>query len=115
MEIFHVAHRADWEDAKASGSYRVSTKDASLDAVGFIHSSYRHQLPAVAEFVHAGDEAVLCVLVLDRERITAAGTRVVDEDGGDGQYYPHIYGPIEPDFVTNVLPARFDATGTFRF
>ena len=115
MEILHVAHREDWEAALASGSYRVSTRGASLDDVGFIHASYRDQLQAVAEFVYAGDEAALCVLVLDPDRIQAVGTRVVDEDGGDGELYPHVYGPIEPGFVTAVLPAAFDAAGAFRF
>ena len=115
MAILHVAHRADWEAALAEGSYRVSTRGASLDDVGFIHASYPHQLAVVAEFVYAGDEAELCVLVLDPGLIRAAGTPVLDEDGGDGELYPHVYGPIEPTFVTDVLPARFDTDGAFRF
>lgn len=28
--------------------------------------------------------------------IRAAGTAVVDEDGGSGELYPHVHGPIEP-------------------
>ncbi|WP_435737227.1 DUF952 domain-containing protein [Cellulosimicrobium sp. PMB13] len=116
MEILHVAHQEDWEAALRSGdAYQVSTRGASLDEVGFIHASYPHQLAAVAEFVHAGDEADLCVLVLDMDVIQAAGTRVVVEDGGRGQLYPHIYGPIEPRFVTAVRPAGFDEAGRFRW
>lgn len=110
-----MARRSDWDAALASGSYRVSTRGASLDDVGFIHASYPHQVRAVAEFVFAGDAEPLCVVVLDPERIRARGTRVVDEDGGDGELYPHIYGPIEPDVVTDVLPACFDAAGAFSF
>ncbi|MBO3085096.1 DUF952 domain-containing protein [Cellulomonas fengjieae] len=115
MEILHVAHRDDWEAALASGTYRVSTRGAFLDEVGFIHASYPHQISAVAKAVHGDDDADLCVLVLDPERIRAAGTRVVDEDGGDGELYPHVYGPIEPGFVTAVRPAAVDASGAFRF
>lgn len=113
MEILHLARREDWESALRSGAYRVSTRGASLDEVGFIHASYPHQLAAVAESVHAGDEADLCVLVLDADAIRAAGTRVVDEDGGSGELYPHVYGPIEPRFVTAVRPAGFDEAGRF--
>lgn len=115
MAIFHLAHREDWDAAVVRGSYEVSTRGAGLADVGFIHASYGHQLSAVAEVVHAGDTAELCVLVLDPGVIRAAGTRVMDEDGGDGELYPHIYGPIEPTFVTEVRPAAFDADGRLRF
>ncbi|MBX9244175.1 DUF952 domain-containing protein [Actinotalea ferrariae] len=115
MAIFHLAHREDWDAAAVRGSYEVSTRGAELADVGFIHASYAHQLGAVAELVHAGDPAELCVLVLDPAAIRAAGTAVVDEDGGDGELYPHIYGPIQPAFVTEVRPAAFDADGRFHF
>ena len=113
--IFHLAHRDEWDTASATGRYATSTRGASLDEVGFIHASYEHQLSPVAELVYADDEAELCVLVLDADAIRAAGTPVVDEDGGDGELYPHIYGPITPAFVTDVRPAGFDAEGRFRF
>lgn len=114
MSIFHVAHREDWDAAVAAdGAYRVSTRGATLDAVGFIHASYAHQLGAVAELIYAGDPAELCVLVLDPAAIQAAGTAVVDEDGGNGELFPHIYGPIESAFVTEVRPAAFDTDGRF--
>ncbi|MCB7137525.1 DUF952 domain-containing protein [Cellulosimicrobium marinum] len=115
MEILHLAHREDWEAALRGGAYRVSTRGASLDDVGYVHASYPHQLAAVAEAVYAGDEADLCVLVLDTAAIRAAGTRVVDEDGGHGELYPHVYGPIEPPFVRSVLPAGFDDAGRLRW
>ncbi|NTW41744.1 MAG: DUF952 domain-containing protein [Cellulomonadaceae bacterium] len=114
MAIFHLAHRDDWDAALISGTYEISTLGARLEEVGFIHASYAHQLGPVAEFVYAQDEAELCVLVLDPAAIRAAGTHVVDEDGGDGLLYPHIYGPIRPSFVTEVRPAAFDAEGRFR-
>ncbi|MFI2753455.1 DUF952 domain-containing protein [Cellulomonas sp. P22] len=113
--ILHLARRADWDAALASGSYRVSTRGATLDQVGFIHASYPHQLAAVAELVYADDTAELCVLVLDREALLAAGTPVRDEDGGGGTAYPHVYGPIDPAFVTDVRTAGFDAEGRFSF
>ena len=115
VTIVHLAHRKDWDAARAIGSYRVSTRGARLDEVGFIHGSYAHQLRAVAEYVFRDDDAELCVLVLDVAAIRATGTAVVDEDGGDGELYPHIYGAIDPAFVTVVLPAGLDAEGHFWF
>ncbi len=115
MTILHLAHRDDWDAAATSGSYRVSTRGATLDEVGFIHASYPQQLAALAELVYADDDSELCVLVLDDDAFRSSGTRVQDEDGGDGELFPHIYGPIEPAFVVDVLPAGFDDAGRFRF
>ncbi|KQR08687.1 hypothetical protein ASF78_20395 [Cellulomonas sp. Leaf334] len=110
-----MAHRTDWDEALVTGEYRTSTRGASLDDVGFIHASRREQLPAVARFVHAGDTEELCVLVLDSETIEAAGTDVRLEDGGDGQLFPHVFGPIRPEWVHDVLPAVIGADGELRF
>ena len=113
MEIWHLAHRDHWERAVEVGAYRVSTRGASLEQVGFIHASLPEQLQAVAEFIHADDPAELCVLILDADRIRDSGTEVKFEDGGTGEHYPHIYGAIDPSWVIDVLPAGFDAAGRF--
>lgn len=114
MTILHLAHRSDWDAALVSGEYRTSTRGRSLDEVGFIHASYPHQLAGVAEFVHADDDAELCVLVIDEDAARRDGVMIIDEDGGDGEEYPHIYGAIRPEWVTEVRPAGFDAEGRFR-
>lgn len=113
MTILHLALQSDWEAALGSGEYRTSTRGATLDQVGYIHASYPEQLTGVAEFVYAGSDAALCVLVIDERRVAAAGVRIVEEDGGDGGLYPHIYGPLRPEFVIEVIPAAFDAQGAF--
>ena len=111
--IWHLAHQSDWRAAIVSGSYRVSTRGASLDDVGFIHGSRPHQLAAVAEFVYAADDEDLCVLVMDEQTIRASGVEVREEDGGDGELYPHIHGPIDPAWVLDVRAAWFDSAGRF--
>lgn len=108
MEVLHLAHRADWDRALRAGRYRISTRGRTLDEVGFIHAALRDQISAVAEAIYADDVAELCVLVMDDARIREADVRMVFEDGGDGTLYPHIYGPIDPAWVTEVLPAHFD-------
>lgn len=115
VTILHLAHKSDWAAACETGSYRVSSRGATLEEVGFIHGSYPQQLRDVAEYLYADDGDELCVLVLDDAAIRASGTVVIDEDGGDGELYPHVYGPIVPAFVTAVLPASFDDEGHFRF
>ena len=109
VTILHLAHRSDWESALASGEYRTSTRGASLDEVGFIHASYSHQLARVAEAIHADDTAELCVLVIEEDLVRADGIVVVDEDGGDGELFPHIYGAVRPAWVTDVRASGFDA------
>lgn len=115
MRILHLASRADWDAALESGSYRVSTRGRSLDDVGFIHASGADQLSAVAEFVYADCDDPLVVLVMDDDALRSSGRPVRYEDGGDGELYPHIYGPIRPTDVTDVVPAGFDPQGHFRF
>jgi uncharacterized protein (DUF952 family) len=113
MKILHLASRRDWDAALETGSYRMSTRGASIDDVGFIHASGPDQLRAVAEFVYSDCEDALIVLVMDDDAIRATGTDVRYEDGGDGELYPHIYGPIRPADVTEILPAGFDSEGRF--
>lgn len=48
VEIWHLAHRDDWEQACSAGAYRMSTRGATLDQVGFIHAS-RPDRPTVGE------------------------------------------------------------------
>ena len=113
MEILHLTHRADWDAATATGSYRSSTRGRTYDEVGFIHASSRAQLPAVAAAVFADDPDELCVLILETGTIVAAGTEVRYEDGGNGELYPHVYGPIDPAWVVDVVPAHLDRAGSF--
>lgn len=115
MEILHLTHRADWDAALAEGSYRWSTRGRTYEDVGFIHASSRAQLPAVAAFAFADDPDELCVLILETGTITAAGTEVRYEDSGNGELYPHVYGPIDPDWVVDVVPAHVDPDGAFRW
>lgn len=113
--ILHVAHRQDWDDAQSSGVYRVSTRGATLSDVGFIHASFPGQIAAMAEAFYADDPAELVVLVLESNEIEAAGVRVVVEDGGAGEGFPHIYGAIRSSSVREARPAGFTDDGRFHY
>jgi len=109
MTILHIAHASDWQHALEHGEYRVSTRDATFDTVGFIHCSRGSQVYVVATFVYADDPEPLVVLEIDETDLD-----VRDEDGGDGELFPHVYEPIPVSSVTRVLPAGFD-DGVFTF
>ena len=106
MALLHIADSADWH-AAASGEYRVSTRGAMLDQVGFIHASSSSQVAAVAGFAYADSPATLVVLVIDEAALREAGIVVRYQDGGNGTLYPHIFGALRPEFITEVRAAAF--------
>jgi uncharacterized protein (DUF952 family)/pimeloyl-ACP methyl ester carboxylesterase len=97
--IFHIARRVDWDDAIASGEYRVSTLGRTLDEEGFIHcSASGAQVVNVANSYYRAVEEPLVVLTIATERVPS---EIIDEipDGGS-EAFPHIYGPLPVDAVT---------------
>jgi uncharacterized protein (DUF952 family) len=93
--IFHVTRADDWLAARASGTYRVSTWDRTLEEEGFIHSSYAHQVQHVVQ-TYFRDVEPLLVLVIDRRRVNV---EIREESAGGEERFPHIYGPLNLDAV----------------
>lgn len=108
-ELFHLTERGTWEAARATGVYRMSTRGVSLEQQGFIHCSLRHQLRGVAEYVYADADDDLVVLVIDSDRLTAPLRYEPPEPGADD--FPHVYGPLPVEAVTEVLPVPRDSSG----
>jgi uncharacterized protein (DUF952 family) len=106
-DLLHITERILWEAAKRNGNYRISTRGISLEQQGFIHCSLPHQLRAVAE-ANYDDVGDLVVLVIDAASLPA---EVRHEDGGDGEVYPHIYGPLPVNSVSEVIPVTRDEIG----
>jgi len=106
--LLHITERTSWAAALETGRYRTSTRGVSLDEQGFIHCSLPHQLRAVAEYVY-GDADDLVVLVIDSERLDVRVEYEIPEPGAEK--FPHIYGPVPTDAVTEVLPVERDAQG----
>jgi uncharacterized protein (DUF952 family) len=100
-ELFHIALPADWEQARATGSYTTSTRGVSLEEEGFIHCSRRHQVEAVANRFYSGERQLVLLTIDER----AVGAPVVDEDLYDiGETFPHVYGPIPVSAVVDARP-----------
>ena len=98
--IYHIAARADWEQASRDGQYTTSTRGVSLEQEGFIHTSTATQVPGVADAFYR-DAPDLVLLVIDAERV---GSPIRYEPGPAGDPYPHIYGPLNTDAVLEVRP-----------
>jgi uncharacterized protein (DUF952 family) len=96
-EIYHVTTVADWEAAKAKGYY----EHPSLNEEGFIHCSQDHQVAGVLERYFAGQSG-LVKLVIDTGRLTSKF--VFDWSPSTKDTFPHVYGAINTDAVTAVLP-----------
>lgn len=95
--ILHITRRADWESAQALGDYRLDT----LETEGFIHCSTPEQVLGPAnEFYRGQDDLVL--LVIDPQRLEA--DLIYEDSHHSGAAFPHIYGPLNLDAVTSVVP-----------
>lgn len=97
--IFHLTFAADWEASRATGEYRVSTRDRTLDEVGFIHCGFEDQVGRVAKAIFAGTSG-LVLLIIDEARVRSE-IRHENLGGGD-EVFPHIYGPLNLDAVVEV-------------
>ena len=110
VRIFHIARAREWEDACRAGSYTISTRDRTLEDVGFIHCSYAHQVAGTANNFYVG-EADLVLLVIDPARLSAPLRPEPPSPGMDA--FPHIYGPLDLDAVVEVLPYAPGEDGRF--
>lgn len=109
MLIYHVALESDWDAARSTGSYRVSTIGRTLEDEGFIHCSYPDQVAGVANTFYAGVAEPLVLLAVDTDRV---GSEVIAENTGGGiELFPHVYGPIPVAAVATVTELTRDADG----
>lgn len=109
--LYHLALAADWTQALAAGEYRVSTLGRTVDDVGFIHTSFAHQVRGVADRIYAEVTDPLLLLQIDESLLTA-GWRI-DPVPGSVEGFPHVYGPIAVAAVVSARPARRAEDGTW--
>lgn len=109
--IFHITTRDAWNAARDAGSYQP----ASLAREGFIHASTAAQVVATANAVFPGrDDLVL--LCIDEARVR--DLRYEHPPGRDPrahEQFPHIYGPLLPDAVVDVVAFPRDPVHGFRW
>jgi uncharacterized protein (DUF952 family) len=96
-EILHITPRARWEQAVAEGAYRSD----DLATEGFIHCLTSEQLPYVVGKFYKGRTG-LVVLRIDCERLKSP--LLWENPHEKWKLFPHVYGPIDPDAVVEVVP-----------
>src|ERR1700730_5361626 len=94
--IYHITTKREWEAAKPNGKYEAS----SLKEEGFIHCSEERQIPGVLErfFLTKTD---LVKLVINTDKLTSQ--LIYDWSPSLEDTFPHIYGPINVEAVTEVI------------
>lgn len=95
-EIYHVTTSDEWNVAKTKGYY----EHPSLKDEGFIHCSQEQQVPGVLERYFAGKTG-LVKLVIDTDKLTSKF--IYDWSPSTEDTFPHVYGPINLDAVTEVI------------
>jgi len=97
--LLHVAAEADWQAARAAGTYPVPPGPGGAPAP-FIHLCTPAQLPGVLERFFASAPAPLVLLEVDRQ-----GLDIRYEEAPDGAgVFPHLYGPLPVAAVAAVRP-----------
>lgn len=106
MTLYHITSREAWLNALAVGSYRAD----SLESQGFIHcSTARQVIPVAYRFYRAAQGLVL--LEIDPAKL-GAPVRWENLEGGT-DLFPHIYGPLNLDAVSQVLDFIPGGNGEF--
>ncbi len=114
--VFHICSRAALADARRVGVYRAE----SLDREGFVHLSRSQQVLPTARAYFA-DVPDLVLLVIDPTLLSAplvyeAPAPLRTSDATDApidvtrasELFPHCYGPINLDAISDVIDlARF--------
>ena len=112
--ILHLINRTDWEAAQQSGV----VQPASLASEGFVHCSTEHQMVAVANKYYTGATNML-LLRINTALLTPPmkWEPPVHIDGTPPKpnepLFPHIYGPINVNAVSEVIDFPCSPDGTF--
>jgi uncharacterized protein (DUF952 family) len=107
-QLLHITDPETWRRSRAAGEYAMSTRGVTLAEQGFIHCSLLHQVARIADLVYP-DAADLVILVIDTDRLTVPVRYEAAEPGGE--QFPHIYGALSTDAVSETVLVRRDATG----
>ena len=103
--IYHITSREAWQAAQYIGAYYGDT----LESEGFIHTSTKVQVPRTANRFYRG-RAGLILLTIEPSRLSS---ELRYEAAGDGDLFPHIYGPLNLDAVSAVTDFPANPDGTF--
>lgn len=104
--ILHICKREQWEKAKLDGVYCADT----LDSHGFIHCSTYEQIIRVANDQFLGQKGLVLLCIV----VSKVRSKIRYELSRNDELYPHIYGPLNIDAVTNVTNFEVTKDGNFK-
>lgn len=104
-ELFHITTESAWQQAQTEGIYRAD----SLQSEGFIHCSIAKQVAWVANQFYVGCPELI-VLGINPDRLTSPWRFDLVPEVGP---FPHVYGEINLDVVTRVIPLEPSIEGVF--
>jgi uncharacterized protein (DUF952 family) len=89
--IYHITEKDYFEDQMLNGQYISQT----FEAEGFIHLSTKNQVEPTLQRYYSG-KAGLVLLQIDAEKMKGL---LKYEIASNGEYFPHIYGPITKEAI----------------
>ena len=95
--LYKIMSKQEWENAQAQGIYEGSDVDRRD---GFIHLSAAHQVRATAQ-KHFPGKADLMLISVAQENL---GPRLKWEASRGGDLFPHIYGTLQLDAMSEAVP-----------
>lgn len=107
--VFHIIEKDHWNKAQENGSY----KPDSLSKEGFIHCSKIDQILTVANSFYKGMPHLLLLKIeegLIKEKLVYEPPL---EAPNSGVNFPHIYGALNLDSVTEVFEFPISSDGAF--
>lgn len=104
--ILHITPQEHWQQAQNQGIYRCQ----SLESEGFIHCSTLGQVVWVANSFYRAQRS-LVLLCIDSDKVQA---ELKYEPVEGGEQFPHLYGALNLDAVTEVLNFEPGQSGLFQ-
>lgn len=103
--LFHITTKDQWKQFQKDGNYEPQ----SLDEQGFIHCSSGSQVEDTANRLF-GDQDSILLLVID---VSMLREQVKYEQDGNGDKFPHIYGPLSINAVIDKIEVAAEENGKF--
>ncbi len=103
--LFHLVPAEYYRDCDSSEPYTP----ADFETDGFIHCTDGvDNVAGVGNTHYKDDRRMYIVLVIDRAKVRP---EIKYEDAA--RIYPHIYGPLNRDAITDILPVLRASDGSF--
>ena len=105
MVLLHITPNDDWTAAMDAGEYRAT----SLTTEGFIHLSTPDQILRTANTFFRGQTGLVLLVIESSQLVAPLRFEDVPEHGT----FPHLYGPLNLDALTDILPFEPQDDGRF--